>query len=154
MFVSLNQGWVFLSAFAIGGTFGAVYSLFALIKRFIKYKVICGIMDFLFCILLSVFYVYVSFKLSFPNVRLYMPVGTLLGFLCYTKSFHIILAKIFNVFYNRIRERREYDRRRKSKLRSGGKIYPGRGISTDIIGSGVAAYVNALNKILHEEENQ
>ena len=40
------------------------------------------------------------------------------------------------------------------KLRSGGKVYPGRGISTDIIGSGVAAYVNALNKILYEEENQ
>lgn len=40
------------------------------------------------------------------------------------------------------------------KLRSGGKVYPGRGISTDIIGSGVAAYINALNKILHEEENQ
>ncbi len=39
------------------------------------------------------------------------------------------------------------------KLRSGGKIYSGRGISTDIIGSGVAAYVNALNKIIYEEEN-
>ncbi|MBQ0084584.1 MAG: hypothetical protein KBS52_07500 [Clostridiales bacterium] len=39
------------------------------------------------------------------------------------------------------------------KLRSGGKIYSGRGISTDIIGSGVEAYVNALNKILYEEEN-
>lgn len=39
------------------------------------------------------------------------------------------------------------------KLRSGGKIYAGRGISTDIIGSGIAAYVNALNKIVYEEEN-
>ena len=39
------------------------------------------------------------------------------------------------------------------KLRSNGKVYSGRGISTDIIGSGVAAYVNALNKILYEEEN-
>ena len=39
------------------------------------------------------------------------------------------------------------------KLRSGGKVYSGRGTSTDIIGSGVAAYVNALNKILYEEEN-
>lgn len=38
------------------------------------------------------------------------------------------------------------------KLRSGGKVFSGRGISTDIIGSGVAAYVNALNKILYEEE--
>ena len=40
------------------------------------------------------------------------------------------------------------------KLRSGGKIYSGKGISTDIIGSGVSAYVNALNKIIYEEENQ
>lgn len=39
------------------------------------------------------------------------------------------------------------------KLRSGGKVYAGRGLSTDIIGSGVKAYVNALNKILYEEEH-
>lgn len=39
------------------------------------------------------------------------------------------------------------------KLRSEGKIYSGRGLSTDIIGSGVAAYINALNKIIYEEEN-
>lgn len=39
------------------------------------------------------------------------------------------------------------------KLRSKGKVYSGRGISTDIIGSGVEAYVNALNKILYEEEH-
>ena len=39
------------------------------------------------------------------------------------------------------------------RLRSGGRIYSGRGISTDIIGSGIAAYVNALNKIAYEEEN-
>lgn len=37
------------------------------------------------------------------------------------------------------------------KLISGGKIYPGRGISTDIIGSAVLAYLNALNKITYEE---
>ena len=39
------------------------------------------------------------------------------------------------------------------RLRSGGKVYAGRGISTDIIGSGIAAYVNALNRIVFEEEN-
>ncbi len=39
------------------------------------------------------------------------------------------------------------------KLRYGGKIYSGSGISTDIIGSGVLAYINALNKIIYEEEN-
>lgn len=39
------------------------------------------------------------------------------------------------------------------KLRSEGKIYSGRGISTDIVGSGILAYINALNKIVYEEEN-
>ena len=37
------------------------------------------------------------------------------------------------------------------KLRSGGKLYSGRGISTDIIGASVHAYLNALNKIVYEE---
>ena len=34
-----------------------------------------------------------------------------------------------------------------------GKVYSGRGISTDIIGSSIRAYVNALNKIVYEEQN-
>ncbi len=38
------------------------------------------------------------------------------------------------------------------KLRSGGKVYSGQGISTDIIGSSIRAYINALNKIVYEEE--
>lgn len=38
------------------------------------------------------------------------------------------------------------------KLRSGGKVYSGIGISTDIVGAGIAAYLSALNKIIYEEE--
>ncbi len=37
------------------------------------------------------------------------------------------------------------------KLRSGGKVYSGRGISTDIVGAGIHAYLSALNKIVYEE---
>lgn len=37
------------------------------------------------------------------------------------------------------------------RLRSNGKLYAGRGISTDIIGASIRAYVNALNKIVYEE---
>ena len=37
------------------------------------------------------------------------------------------------------------------KLRSGGRLYSGNGISTDIIGAAIRAYVNALNKIMYEE---
>ena len=38
------------------------------------------------------------------------------------------------------------------KLRAAnGKLYSGRGISTDIIGAAIRAYINALNKIVYEE---
>ena len=39
------------------------------------------------------------------------------------------------------------------KLRANGKVYSGRGISTDIVGASIHAYINALNKIVYEEEN-
>ena len=37
------------------------------------------------------------------------------------------------------------------KLRFEGKLYSGNGISTDIIGAGIRAYINAVNKIVYEE---
>lgn len=37
------------------------------------------------------------------------------------------------------------------KLRSNGKLYSGNGISTDIIGASIRAYINALNKIVYDE---
>lgn len=40
------------------------------------------------------------------------------------------------------------------KLRNEGKLYSGRGLSTDITGASVMAYINALNKIVFEEEEE
>lgn len=37
------------------------------------------------------------------------------------------------------------------KLRAGAKVYSGNGISTDIIGASIRAYISALNKIVYEE---
>jgi len=37
------------------------------------------------------------------------------------------------------------------KLRSAGKLYSGRGVSTDIVGASIRAYLAAVNKIIHEE---
>ncbi len=37
------------------------------------------------------------------------------------------------------------------RLRSGGVLYSGNGISTDIIGASIRAYLNAVNKIVYEE---
>ena len=39
------------------------------------------------------------------------------------------------------------------RLRSNGKLYSGKGVSTDVIGAGIRAYVDALNKICYEENN-
>ena len=38
------------------------------------------------------------------------------------------------------------------KLRAGGRLFSGSGISTDIIGASIRAYISALNKIVYEEE--
>lgn len=38
------------------------------------------------------------------------------------------------------------------KLRNNGKLYSGNGISTDIVAASIRAYINALNKIVFEEE--
>ncbi len=37
------------------------------------------------------------------------------------------------------------------RLRANGKLYSGNGVSTDIVGACIRAYVNALNKIVYEE---
>lgn len=37
------------------------------------------------------------------------------------------------------------------KLRKDGKLYSGQGISTDILGAGIRAYISAVNKIVYEE---
>lgn len=39
------------------------------------------------------------------------------------------------------------------KLRSAGKLYSGKGISSDIIGASIRAYISAVNKIIYEENN-
>ncbi len=37
------------------------------------------------------------------------------------------------------------------RLRSNGRLYSGTGLSTDIVGASIRAYINALNKIVYEE---
>ena len=37
------------------------------------------------------------------------------------------------------------------KIRHNGKLYSGRGLSTDVVAASIGAYLNAVNKIAHEE---
>ena len=38
------------------------------------------------------------------------------------------------------------------KLRSDGGLYSGKGVSTDIVGAAIRAYIDALNKICYDEK--
>ncbi|MCF0134766.1 MAG: hypothetical protein HUJ72_12935 [Blautia sp.] len=38
------------------------------------------------------------------------------------------------------------------RLRSNGKLYSGRGVSTDVIGASIRGYISALNKIVYKED--
>ncbi len=40
------------------------------------------------------------------------------------------------------------------RIRNNGKLYSGNGVSTDIIGASIKAYINAVNKMVYEEENR
>ena len=40
------------------------------------------------------------------------------------------------------------------KLRNAGKLYSGRGVSTDIVGASIRAYLSAVNKIVYEERER
>ena len=40
------------------------------------------------------------------------------------------------------------------RLRSDGKLYSGNGLSSDIVGASIRAYINALNKIVYEESQR
>ena len=40
------------------------------------------------------------------------------------------------------------------RLRNNGKLYSGNGISTDIVGASIRAYINSVNKIVYEEANR
>ena len=39
------------------------------------------------------------------------------------------------------------------KLRYNGKLYSGRGLSTDIVGASIRSYLSAVNKIVNEEKS-
>ncbi len=100
MFITLNQFYVFLACVTFGAFGGVLFSIFAIIKRLIKSKILHVILDVFCMIALSLGFSVFSYKHNFPNLRAYMIFGALLGLTMYLKSFHRILAKIIKKFYN------------------------------------------------------
>ncbi len=118
MFVSSGQFFVFLSCVAFGVIMGVLYSGVIALKRLVKIKWICVLLDVLYFCVISIFFLIYSFWQEYPSIRGYMPLGALLGVYLYLKSFHIMLAKIikrlYNVIGSKITKRKSINGTRKS----------------------------------------
>ncbi len=103
MFVTANQLYVFLACVAFGTAVGVLLSFSMLLNCVIKKLWIKSIFDVVILSLAVFIFVWYSFSLNFPSLRFYMLVGVALGIVGYCKSYHIILAKMGKMAYNKIR---------------------------------------------------
>ena len=127
MFVSANQICFFIESLFIGVVLGSSYELFFIVKSIFKQVVIRQIIDFLFCIVAIVLYFCFSEIFCFPNFRLYLFCGVLIGFLIYLLSFHKTLAKVIKLVYNKTisfirRKTRERKQKAKARFSSDGNV--------------------------------
>lgn len=131
MNVSGGQFYVFLACLSIGGIFGVFYTIFGLVKLFIKNNIFLILFDVFIFVVLSIFYIIASYLFGFPSFRFYMPIAVLIGFILYLESFYLILAKLLKKLYNKIEGKiRIFINRRKErvdrKLNSKDKLVDGR----------------------------
>ena len=119
MFISSGQFYVFIACVALGGIFGILFSISELSKYFIKNTYIKFLPDAVAFCLVALGFITISFILKFPNFRIYMAFGVLLGVALYFKSFHIILAKTSKKLYNIIVKKLKRKRLTKDERRKG-----------------------------------
>lgn len=106
MFVTFNQFFVFLACVAYGGISGILFSIVILIDKATKKKWVKIVLDIFAFLTTAVVYLIYSYKMQFPNLRMYMVAGVLLGIALYLKSFHIMLAKFLKKAYNIIKRKK------------------------------------------------
>lgn len=100
MNVSALQFYVFLGCVSFGFIGGIFFLLFMPLRNFIKFNILKIIID-IFCFsLLTILYIFLSFKFNFPSIRAYMILGVLLGLYIYFETLHIPLAKLLKTVYN------------------------------------------------------
>lgn len=107
MFETFSQFCVFVACLGYGAMSGVLFSLSEAFKKTFRSKIPGIVSDTLAFLIISGFFIFYSYKLNFPSLRLYMPLGVFAGLFAYMKSFHIILAKICKKGYNILQKRRK-----------------------------------------------
>ena len=121
MFVTENQFHFFIISLSCGVFSGIFYDFIYLLTSWWQNKIFIFIRDILFFPLLAVMYVITSLKYNFPSFRLFLPVGTLLGFYLYLKSFHkpvaFLLKKGYNLIWTKLKIKKGKIKNDKRKAR-------------------------------------
>ena len=100
MFVTEHQFSYFLLLISFGILSGIGYDLLYLVTFFWKNKIVDNIRYIVFFTMLIWVYMQVSKNYDLPSVRLYMPLGVIVGVGLYLKSFHKLVAFFCNISYN------------------------------------------------------
>lgn len=98
-----NQISIFLVCVLVGVASGVVYELFYILRK------LCGdvagiVFDVLFFLAFAAMSVFAAVLFSFPNFRVYMYLGNVLGLILYLKSVHRIVAFLLKLCYNKARK--------------------------------------------------
>lgn len=102
-----NQAYLFLVFSLTGVVIGVLFDFFRILRRSIKTSnTITYIEDILFWILTGLFLLYIIFKYSFGQLRIYMFVSLIIGiviyFLTISKYFiklNIKIIRIYKIYY-------------------------------------------------------
>lgn len=91
----------------IGLVGGVIYELFSLLRFILgcrdkKRKALGVALDIAYGIVFAIVCVYGAYAFQFPNFRVYMWIGYLVGGIIYLKSLHKIIAFLKKVCYNGI----------------------------------------------------
>ena len=103
MRVTFNQFYISIFLFSLGYlsflVFDLIFIFFDRDKKIVK--ILIPILEFVLLTFLSVLYVYFSFILKFPTIRVYMPFAFFVGVFLERKSFYLILANLRLKLYNK-----------------------------------------------------
>lgn len=98
---TLNQPLLFMCGIFIGGSTYLFFSLFYMLNKLVKNKVLKGVLDFLNVLLTAVIYILLNYIVNFMQIKWFMLLGNVIAVII----FHIILsptiAKIKNILYNK-----------------------------------------------------
>ena len=126
---TIGQFREFCICVAFGVGCGVLYEAFSLLKTAFFWskavqKILIGVFDICFWLVLFVGSVWLTYTFSFSEFRVYTWVGYLLGGILYLKTLHKIVAFLKKMCYNKLRigKKRATDREKTLKKEKGKQL--------------------------------